>query len=94
MDFDLSEEQKMWQQAIHSFVAKEVKPKARWVDEESQFNQQAVNKMGSLGLLGLNISEEFGGAGVDFGAFNLSGGADLTESKRLSEKSPLPSGEG
>jgi alkylation response protein AidB-like acyl-CoA dehydrogenase len=65
MDFDLSDEQRMWQQAIHSFVIKEVKPKARWVDEEAQFNQEAVNKMGPLGLLGLNIPEEFGGTGVD-----------------------------
>jgi alkylation response protein AidB-like acyl-CoA dehydrogenase len=65
MDFELNEEQRMWQQAVHDFVARHVKPKAREVDEESRFNQEAVEKMGPLGLLGLNVPEEYGGAGVD-----------------------------
>lgn len=65
MNFDLSDEQKMWQQSVHDFVAREVKPKAHQVDEEAQFNWTATRKMGPLGLLGLNIPEEYGGAGVD-----------------------------
>jgi len=65
MNFDLTEEQRMWQEAVHDFVEKEVKPKAREIDEEARFNWEAVHKMGPLGLLGLNVSEEYGGAGVD-----------------------------
>ena len=65
MDFDLNEEQVMWRSAVHDFVAREVKPKARDVDETAEFNWVAVHKMGPLGLLGLNVPEEFGGAGVD-----------------------------
>jgi alkylation response protein AidB-like acyl-CoA dehydrogenase len=65
MNFDLSEEQRMWREVVHDFVAREVKPKARQVDEEGQFNWEAVHKMGPLGLLGLNVPEEYGGAGVD-----------------------------
>jgi alkylation response protein AidB-like acyl-CoA dehydrogenase len=65
MDFDLSEEQRMWRETVHDFVAREVKPKAREVDEEAQFNWDAVRKMGPLGLLGLNVPEQYGGAGVD-----------------------------
>ncbi|MGE5225217.1 MAG: acyl-CoA dehydrogenase family protein [Omnitrophica WOR_2 bacterium] len=65
MDFDLSEEQRLWQQAVHDFVSREVKPKAREVDEKAEFNWAATHKMGPLGLLGLNIPEEYGGAGVD-----------------------------
>jgi alkylation response protein AidB-like acyl-CoA dehydrogenase len=65
MEFDLSEEQRMWQDTVHDFVAREVKPLARWVDEEAEFNWQAVNKMGPIGLLGLNIPEQYGGPGVD-----------------------------
>jgi len=65
MNFDLTEEQSMWRAAVHAFVAQEVKPRAREVDEEARFNQEAVRKMGPLGLLGLNVPEEFGGAGVD-----------------------------
>ncbi|UCH60156.1 MAG: acyl-CoA dehydrogenase family protein [Anaerolineales bacterium] len=65
MHFDLNEEQRMWRDAVHDFVAREVKPKAREVDENSEFNETAVHKMGPLGLLGLNVPEEYGGAGVD-----------------------------
>jgi butyryl-CoA dehydrogenase len=65
MNFDLTEEQSMWQEVVHDFVAREVKPKAREVDEEARFNWEATRKMGPLGLLGLNIPEEYGGAGVD-----------------------------
>ncbi len=65
MNFDLTEEQKIWRDTVHDFVAKEVKPKAKEVDETSQFNWDATHKMGPLGLLGLNVPEEFGGAGVD-----------------------------
>lgn len=65
MNFDLTEEQRMWQEAVHNFVAKEVKPKAQEVDEEARFNWEAVRKMGPLGLLGLNVPEKYGGANVD-----------------------------
>ena len=65
MDFDLSEEQRLWQKTVHDFVAKEVQPKAHEVDVTSEFNWPATRKMGPLGLLGLNIPEEYGGAGVD-----------------------------
>lgn len=65
MNFDLTEEQRLWQKAVHDFVAKEVQPKAHEVDVTSEFNWTATRKMGPLGLLGLNIPEEYGGAGVD-----------------------------
>jgi alkylation response protein AidB-like acyl-CoA dehydrogenase len=65
MNFDLTEEQEIWQKTVHDFVAKEVQPKAHEVDVTSEFNWTAARKMGPLGLLGLNIPEEYGGAGVD-----------------------------
>lgn len=65
MNFDLSEEQKIWQKTVHDFVAKEVQPKAAEVDITGEFNWTAARKMGPLGLLGLSIPEEYGGAGVD-----------------------------
>lgn len=65
MDFDLNDEQRMWREAVHDFVAREVKPWAHEVDEEARFNEGAVRKMAPLGLLGLNIPEAYGGAGVD-----------------------------
>jgi alkylation response protein AidB-like acyl-CoA dehydrogenase len=65
MNFDLSEEQKFWRKSVHDFVAKEVQPKSHEVDVTSEFNWEATRKMGPLGMLGLNIPEEYGGAGVD-----------------------------
>ncbi|HSA99497.1 MAG TPA: acyl-CoA dehydrogenase family protein, partial [Anaerolineales bacterium] len=65
MNFDLTEEQRVWQKTVHDFVAKEVQPKAHEVDVTSEFNWTAAHKMGPLGLLGLNIPEEYGGSGVD-----------------------------
>ena len=65
MDFDLTDEQKIWQKTVHDFVAKVVQPKAHEVDQTGEFNWSAARKMGPLGLLGLSIPEEYGGAGVD-----------------------------
>jgi alkylation response protein AidB-like acyl-CoA dehydrogenase len=65
MDFELSSEQQMWREAVHEFAAKEVKPRARETDEQAKFNWEAVRKMGPLGLLGLNVPEQYGGTGSD-----------------------------
>jgi alkylation response protein AidB-like acyl-CoA dehydrogenase len=65
MDFELTPEQAMWREAVHDFADKEVRSRARETDEKGQFNWEAVRKMGPLGLLGLNVPEEHGGAGVD-----------------------------
>jgi butyryl-CoA dehydrogenase len=65
MNFELTGEQRMWQGAVHDFVAKEVKPKAHEVETEAKFNWDAARKMGPLGLLGLNVPEAYGGAEVD-----------------------------
>ncbi|MCX6082418.1 MAG: acyl-CoA dehydrogenase family protein [Chloroflexi bacterium] len=65
MDFNLNEEQRLWQKVVHDFVLNEIKPKAHEVDETASFNWEATHKMGQLGLLGLSIPEQYGGAGVD-----------------------------
>lgn len=65
MDFGLTEEQHLWQKTVHDFVAAEVQPAARATDETGEFNWPAVRKMGALGMLGLNVPEEYGGAGMD-----------------------------
>ena len=65
MDFNLTEEQRMWRKAVHDFVVKEVKPKAAELSETKELNWSAIRKMGPFGLLGLNVSEAHGGTGVD-----------------------------
>lgn len=65
MNFELNDEQRMWRAAVHDFCANHVRPGAAEMDEKAEFNAEAVSRMGALGLLGLNIPEEYGGAGVD-----------------------------
>lgn len=65
MDFELTPEQKMWREVVHEFVVREVKPKAAEVDETEELNDEVVRKMGPMGMLGLNVPEAYGGAGVD-----------------------------
>ena len=65
MDFNLTEEQQMWQSVVHDFCAREVKPKAGEFDEQAVLHQEAFEKMAPMGLLGLVIPERYGGAGVD-----------------------------
>src|SRR3972149_12290781 len=68
MNFELTEEQKIWRDTVREFSDKELATRARETDEKAQFNWEAVRKMGPLGLLGLNAPEEYGGAGVDAGS--------------------------
>jgi alkylation response protein AidB-like acyl-CoA dehydrogenase len=65
MDFQLTEEQQMFRDMVRDFAEKELRPRARHTDEAAEFNAEAVKKMGPLGLLGLQVPEEYGGAGVD-----------------------------
>ena len=65
MNFELTQEQQSWRKVVHDFVAAQVKPKAHEVDESGEFNWAATRKMGPIGLLGLSIPEQYGGAGVD-----------------------------
>ncbi len=65
MDFQLTAEQAEFRRVVRDFVEREIKPRARHVDETGEFNWAAVKKMGPIGLLGLAVPEEYGGAGVD-----------------------------
>jgi butyryl-CoA dehydrogenase len=65
MNFTLTAEQTLFRNTIRDFTEAEVAPRASEVDQHGTFNWEAVRKMGPLGLLGLNVPEEYGGAGVD-----------------------------
>ena len=65
MEMMLSEEQKMLQQMARDFAQKEVAPMAAALDEAEKFPAEAVKKMAELGLMGITIPIEWGGAGMD-----------------------------
>ena len=65
MDFTLSKEQQMAQKMYHDFAENEVKPLAKKVDAEEYFPIETVQKMAKLGMMGIYIPKEYGGAGGD-----------------------------
>lgn len=65
MDFDLNHEQKMFQRVVRDFCVAELKPYAAEVDETGEMRWDAVRKMADLGLLSLQVPEEYGGAELD-----------------------------
>src|ERR1700733_14650076 len=65
MDFELNQEQKMYQRAVRDFCEGEVKPYAAEVDRTGELRGEAIRKMPALGLTGLQVPEDYGGAGLD-----------------------------
>lgn len=65
MEFQLSEEQVMLQYMVRDFAQREVAPAAEALDAKSQFPAQHLPKMAELGLMGMMIPVEWGGAGMD-----------------------------
>ncbi len=65
MDFDLNQEQKMWQRIVRDFCESEVKPFAAEVDETSKLHWDAIRKMKDVGLISLEAPEEVGGVEMD-----------------------------
>ena len=65
MDFKLSKEQQMLQKLFREFAENEVKPIAADIDEEERFPEETVKKMAKLGMMGIYLPKEYGGAGAD-----------------------------
>ncbi|MGQ9600417.1 MAG: acyl-CoA dehydrogenase [Anaerolineae bacterium] len=65
MDFNLTEEHKMIQAMARDFAQKEIAPIAARIDEEAIFPVETVKRMGELGFMGIEVPEEYGGAGMD-----------------------------
>ncbi len=65
MDFTLTEEQKMVQQAARDFAQTELLPGVIERDEKQQFPAEAVRKMGELGFMGMMVDPAYGGSGLD-----------------------------
>lgn len=68
---ELSAEHKMLRQAVRDFAQKEIAPIAAEFDESGEFPYETIRKMGEMGLMGIEIPEEYGGAGMDTLAYVL-----------------------
>ena len=62
---DLTEEERLFQGMVRDFARREIAPIAREIDETSRFPAETIEKMGPLGLLGIPVPEEYGGAGAN-----------------------------
>ncbi len=63
--FPLSNEHVMIRDTTRDFAQKEIAPIALQFDESGEFPYETVRKMGALGLMGIEVPEEYGGAGLD-----------------------------
>ena len=71
MDFEFTEEQKMFQTMVRGFVAKEVVPVAAQWEEEEKFPWEVWRKMADLGICGVAMPEECGGGGGGETSFDI-----------------------
>lgn len=65
MNFELTEEHLMIQQAARDFAQNELKPGVIERDEHQKFPAEQIKKMGELGFMGMMVSPEYGGGGMD-----------------------------
>lgn len=71
MNLDLSPEHELLQRSVRDFAEAEVKPRARELDETGRFPRDILIKAAELGLLGIAIPQEYGGAGMDHIAYSI-----------------------
>jgi alkylation response protein AidB-like acyl-CoA dehydrogenase len=71
MDFSLSEHHQLLRKTVRDFARTEVVPYAKKWDEEERFPKEIVPKLAALGLLGIRIPEEYGGAGMDVTSYAI-----------------------
>ncbi|MEN9773815.1 MAG: hypothetical protein RL322_885 [Pseudomonadota bacterium] len=66
LQFDLGEDVEALREAVRAFVAREIAPRAAQIDRSDQFPMDLWEKLGSLGVLGLTVSEDYGGTDLGY----------------------------
>jgi isovaleryl-CoA dehydrogenase len=66
LNFQLGEDIDALRDAVHDFAQTEIAPRATEIDRSDQFPMDLWRKMGSLGVLGITVGEEYGGAGMGY----------------------------
>ena len=69
--FPLSDEHKMIRDAARDFAKNEIAPIAAQFDESGEFPYETIKKMGGMGFMGIEVPEQYGGAGMDTMAYVL-----------------------
>ena len=71
IDFDLTEEQRLLERSVREWAAREVAPAIHDLDREHRFDRSVLSGMASLGLLGISVPQQYGGAGMDYISLGL-----------------------
>jgi glutaryl-CoA dehydrogenase (non-decarboxylating) len=71
MNLDLTEEQQLLEQAVREWGARAVAPRIRELDRAHQFDRNLFPQMAELGLLGISVPQQYGGAGMDYLALGI-----------------------
>ncbi|MBO2447842.1 acyl-CoA dehydrogenase family protein [Actinomadura barringtoniae] len=71
MDFELSDEQRMFRDTIRAFAEKEIRPVAVEWEAAGRYPAEIVERMKELGLFGLTVPESYGGLGADMVSFAI-----------------------
>ena len=71
MSFALSEDQQAVREMVRDFAESEIRPIAAEIDETHEFPFATVKQMGELGLLGMFVPEQYGGAGMDYLSYSV-----------------------
>ncbi|PWC33408.1 isovaleryl-CoA dehydrogenase [Azospirillum sp. TSO35-2] len=66
LNFDLGESADMLRDSVRAFAANEIAPRAAEIDRSNEFPNDLWRKMGDLGILGVTVDEEYGGAGMGY----------------------------
>src|SRR3990172_1703781 len=66
LDFDLGENADLLRDQVGAFAADEIAPRAADIDRSNEFPMDLWGKMGRLGVLGITVEEEYGGAGLGY----------------------------
>jgi isovaleryl-CoA dehydrogenase len=66
MKFDLGEDVEALREMVHRWAQERVKPMAAKIDRDNEFPHELWREMGDLGLLGITVEEEYGGAGMGY----------------------------
>ncbi|HET7616463.1 MAG TPA: acyl-CoA dehydrogenase family protein, partial [Bacillales bacterium] len=69
MNLHFTEEQEMMRKMVRDFAEKELTPVLEKMDEDDEYPLEVTRKAGQLGIMGIPIPEEYGGAGMDFTSY-------------------------